>query len=45
MGYLLSYNERERKTMGFYVPAFEDYSATEYFSVFNREFYRVIKTN
>jgi len=44
MGYLLSYNERERKTMGFYVPAFEDYTATEYFSIFNREFFRVIKT-
>lgn len=43
MDYLLSYNERERKTMGFFIPAFEDYSAQEYFSVFNREFFRVIQ--
>lgn len=43
MDYLLSYNERERKTMGFFIPAFEDYSAEKYFSVFNREFFRVIQ--
>lgn len=45
MGYLKSYNERERKTIGFYVPGFEDYSAQEYFSIFNREFFKVIKIN
>lgn len=44
MAYLKSYNERERKTMGFYIPAFEDYKAKEYFGVFDREFYRVIQT-
>ena len=43
MKYLNSYNERERKTIGFFVPAFFEYSAEEYFSVFDREFYRVIK--
>lgn len=43
MAYLKSYNERERKTMGFYIPAFEDYKAKDYFSVFDREFYRVIQ--
>lgn len=43
MDYLRSYNERERKTMGFFIPAFEDYSAEEYFKIFDREFYRVIK--
>jgi LmbE family N-acetylglucosaminyl deacetylase len=43
MNFLLSYNERERKTMGFFIPAFEDYSAQEYFTVFDREFFRVIK--
>lgn len=43
MDYLLSYNERERKTMGFFIPAFQEYSAEEYFSIFDREFYRVIK--
>ena len=45
MNYLKSYNERERQIMGFYIPAFEDYNAEEYFKIFNREFYRVIKIN
>lgn len=45
MDFLKSYNERERKTIGFYVPAFEDYSAQEYFSIFDREFFKVIKIN
>lgn len=43
MNYLKSYNKRERKTMGFFIPAFEFYSAEEYFNIFDREFYRVIK--
>lgn len=42
MDYLKSYNERERKTIGFFIPAFEDYSAEEYFEIFDREFFRVI---
>ncbi|MBL7942463.1 MAG: PIG-L family deacetylase [Flavobacteriales bacterium] len=42
MDYLRSYNERERKVMGFYIPEFERYDPVEYFSVFNREFFRVI---
>jgi len=42
MAYLNSYNEREQKTIGHYVPAFMDYSAEEYFGIFDREFYRVI---
>lgn len=45
MGYLKSYNERERKTMGFFIPAFEDYTAEEYFTIFDREFFRVIQIN
>ena len=45
MNYLLSYNERERKTMGFFIPAFQDYTAEEYFTIFNREFFRVIEVN
>ncbi len=44
MDYLLSYNERERKTIGFFIPEFEKYSAEKYFSLFDREFFRVIKT-
>jgi LmbE family N-acetylglucosaminyl deacetylase len=43
MDYLRSYNERERKVIGFYLPAFEDYDAEEYFGVFDREFFRVIE--
>lgn len=43
MNYLLSYNERERKTIGHFVPAFFEYNAKDYFNIFNREFYRVIK--
>ena len=43
MNYLTSYNERERKTIGFFVPAFFEYKAEDYFNVFDREFYRVIK--
>jgi LmbE family N-acetylglucosaminyl deacetylase len=45
MEYLNSYNERERKTIGFFIPAFEEYSAVEYFKVFDREFFKMIKIN
>ena len=45
MNYLMSYEERERKTMGFYIPAFFEYEAEEYFKIFDREFFRVIKIN
>jgi len=43
MAYLRSYNKRERKTIGFFIPEFEKYSAEKYFSVFDREFFRIIK--
>ncbi len=43
MNYLRSYNERERKTLGFFVPEFEEYDAEEYFKIFDREFFRIIK--
>jgi LmbE family N-acetylglucosaminyl deacetylase len=43
MAFLRSYNERERKTLGFFIPAFEDYEAEEYFMIFDREFFRVVK--
>lgn len=45
MKYLRSYNEREKKTLGFFIPAFEDYEAKEYFSIFNREFFRIKKVD
>jgi len=45
MNYLNSYNERERKTIGFFIPAFEEYSADEYFKTFDREFFNIIKIN
>jgi LmbE family N-acetylglucosaminyl deacetylase len=41
MNYLRTFNERERKTIGFYVPYFDNYNARKYFSVFNREFFKV----
>jgi LmbE family N-acetylglucosaminyl deacetylase len=43
MDYLTSYNEREQKTIGFFVPAFQEYSAVEYFKTFDREFFNVIR--
>jgi N-acetylglucosamine malate deacetylase 2 len=43
MEYLRSYNERERKILGFFIPEFENYDPEEYFRIFNREFFRVIK--
>lgn len=43
MNYLKSYNQRERKTIDFFIPAFQEYSAEEYFKIFNREFFKVIK--
>jgi LmbE family N-acetylglucosaminyl deacetylase len=45
MNFLKSYNERERKTLNFYIPAFEKYSAEDYFKIFDREFFRIIKVN
>lgn len=43
MAYLRSYEERERKILGFFIPEFEKYEAEEYFQIFDREFFRVIK--
>ena len=43
MDYLRSYNKREREILDFFIPFFEVYPAEEYFSVFDREFFRVIK--
>ena len=43
MYYLTSYAERERKVIGFFIPAFEEYEAKEYFKLFDREFFHVIE--
>jgi hypothetical protein len=43
MNYLKSYNEREQKTIGFFIPAFFEYSGEEYFEIFDREFFNVIE--
>lgn len=43
MEYLRSYNEREREVLDFFIPEFEKFSAEEYFAIFDREFFRVIK--
>lgn len=45
MEYLRSYNKREREILDFFIPYFEDYNAEEYFSVFDREFFRIITMN
>ena len=45
MHFLRSYNKHERKNLNFFIPAFEDYPAEEYFKIFDREFYRVIEMN
>lgn len=45
MQFLQSYNERERKTLGFFIPAFQEYTAHEYFSIFDREFFRIIRVD
>lgn len=42
MDYLRSYNKREKKSIDFFLPAFEKYDAEEYFEVFDREFFRII---
>ena len=43
MEYLRSYNKREKKSINFFLPAFEESDAEEYFEVFDREFFRIIK--
>jgi LmbE family N-acetylglucosaminyl deacetylase len=43
MSFLRAFEERERKTIAFFIPYFQDFDHKEYFSVFNREFFRVIK--
>jgi N-acetylglucosamine malate deacetylase 2 len=43
MDYLKSYNKREREILDFFIPHFEKYSAEEYFTIFDREFFRIIK--
>lgn len=43
MKFLRSFLERERQTIAFFIPYFEDFDHEEYFSVFNREFFRVIE--
>lgn len=45
MNYLRSYNEREQKIIGFFIPAFYEYSAEDYFHLFDREFFRVLRFN
>jgi LmbE family N-acetylglucosaminyl deacetylase len=43
MNFLRTFEERERKTIAFFVPYFADFEHDVYFGVFNREFFRVIK--
>ncbi len=43
MDYLRSYEKRERKVLGFFIPEFEDYPAEKYFEIFDREFFRIVR--
>lgn len=43
MGYLRSFQKHERKNINKFIPHFEEYSAEEYFTVFDREFFRVVE--
>ncbi|MCE3281142.1 MAG: LmbE family protein [Bacteroidetes bacterium] len=43
MDFLRSFEERERKTIAFFIPYFQDFKHKEYFSILNKEFFRVIK--
>lgn len=42
MNFLNSFLDRERKTIGLFVPMFQEFEHKDYFDVFNREFFRVI---
>lgn len=43
MKFLRSYRKRQRKTLGSYLPAFENYEGKDYFKTFDREFFRIIQ--
>ncbi|MCD4735572.1 MAG: hypothetical protein K8R53_05980 [Bacteroidales bacterium] len=43
MNYLRTYNAHERINIRKFVPYFEEFDAEIYFSIFNREFFRVIE--
>jgi len=43
MSYMLAYHEDARKNIRKFVPYFEEFDASTYFSVFDREFFRVIE--
>ena len=42
---IISYEKRERKTVGFFFPALEEYSAEEYLAIIDSKFFRVIDLN
>ncbi|HMT27684.1 MAG TPA: PIG-L family deacetylase [Bacteroidia bacterium] len=43
MSYLLSFEEEARKSLRKFIPYFEEFDAKTYFTVFDREFFRIIK--
>ncbi|MBL0341100.1 MAG: hypothetical protein IPP71_09345 [Bacteroidetes bacterium] len=43
MSYLLSYPEEARQSLRKFIPYFEEFDDKTYFSVFDREFFRVIQ--
>lgn len=42
MRYLRAYDEDVRKNLRKFIPYFEEFNATDYFGVFNKEYFRVI---
>ena len=43
MAYLRAYSEDARKNMRKFIPGYEEYDAKTYFSIFNREFFKVYR--
>ena len=43
MGYLMAYSEDAKKNIRKFIPYYEDFDAKTYFSIFNKEFFRVIE--
>lgn len=43
MAYLMAYSEKAKNSLRKFVPYFEEFPAGQYFSVFDREFFRVIE--
>jgi hypothetical protein len=43
MKYLLSYSDEARKNFRKFIPYYEEFDAVQYFGIFDKEYFRVIK--